>query len=574
MTSVVITDEQLLAKQPTPLFIEACPGAGKTTTLAIRHEYLVTTLGQTVASLSFTNRAVDSVRQKLRHSPQCIGHPNYIGTFDSFIRDFVVRPVLSRRTRRDIRFVDQWGELEDTGSRTVSFGRFGSIPLSAFRWTRTGLTLDRDNPALGPSTRVLNSYGDSYILDRAAGQIRELESQGVLDASTTRFRAMEILDENSAVLNRIGLRFNEVIVDEFQDCDEVEHSVLRKLLQYSANISVIADRDQMIYEFRGASPTLYQSFTDLFPPRNRIRLTTNFRSVPAICRLAGTLSGRATADEIRPSDRLKHDSTPVFVLYGTDSECRTRFAEICDERALPKSSRIVVSSRWVDAAKLAGGSSHNRELKGSLGDKIAYLSAMIRKHSLSVEERREFLRKLENHVLAIFEWDVNSKLSSRSSKLLTLDRTDMWLRTVTVRVLAEYSAELTHTVYANNLRSAIRVLLDGEKCPLPANLGSMVRCKSEIWQNIARSVNEIRPVSFSSIHGVKGDEFDAVLINVDFDALKDSISGLDSGPRRLLYVGATRARTILALRVSSEREASVLSNFLSDNSVPHETLDE
>ena len=67
------------------------------------------------------------------------------------------------------------------------------------------------------------------------------------------------------------MRFQELIVDEFQDCDETEYHLLARLKHAGIHVVVVADPDQAIYEFRQTSTGLYEAFRGrLEPTRSRI----------------------------------------------------------------------------------------------------------------------------------------------------------------------------------------------------------------------------------------------------------------------------------------------------------------
>ena len=76
--------------------------------------------------------------------------------------------------------------------------------------------------------------------------------------------------------------FRHLLVDEFQDCDELQYELIRAWSQKGESLFAIGDPDQSIYGFRGASPTCFARLEEDFPDLERVRLVQNYRSTPEI----------------------------------------------------------------------------------------------------------------------------------------------------------------------------------------------------------------------------------------------------------------------------------------------------
>ena len=117
----------------------------------------------------------------------------------------------------------------------------------------------------------------------------------------------------SAALGRaLAARFLEVIVDEAQDCNPIDLQILRWFREHGLAVTVVADPNQAIYGFRHGDPTNLRELASSYDPANRLNLTGNFRSSPAICALAATLR-----DRVAPDDSVGETATirePVHIL--------------------------------------------------------------------------------------------------------------------------------------------------------------------------------------------------------------------------------------------------------------------
>jgi hypothetical protein len=109
-------EQQRFAMHPTEAFVEACPGAGKTRTVLARLAHIANSLPprRGVAVLSFTNKAIEEFN--LRSADAGIGillrHPGFIGTFDSFVRQFIFAPAGIEGSSTKPHVVDSWDSLD------------------------------------------------------------------------------------------------------------------------------------------------------------------------------------------------------------------------------------------------------------------------------------------------------------------------------------------------------------------------------------------------------------------------------------------------------------------------------
>lgn len=89
-------EQQLFADEPRGLFVQACPGAGKTHTIVVRTARILANLPprRGVAIISFTNSAVEKFRIQCRRIglESALSHPSFMGTMDAFVRQFIVLP--------------------------------------------------------------------------------------------------------------------------------------------------------------------------------------------------------------------------------------------------------------------------------------------------------------------------------------------------------------------------------------------------------------------------------------------------------------------------------------------------
>lgn len=245
----VPTKEQLrVIRHAGSAFVSACPGAGKTRVLVERARTLAGGGGSArgVAFLSFTNAAVSELEARLRG--ECLlgptVFPNFIGTFDGFIWQFLVAPFGVPGCDRAVRLIPDKGVR---GIATYPGGR--ELPLECFDRS-TGDIIPAVVMRLGFDPREKPRITKAYVIAAAAERARLLK-RGELDFDDARALAAAHLEDN-ATSSRLAAalkgRFREVIVDEAQDCDPADLSIIRWLKNSGIATKVICDPHQSILD--------------------------------------------------------------------------------------------------------------------------------------------------------------------------------------------------------------------------------------------------------------------------------------------------------------------------------------
>ncbi len=165
---------------------------------------------------------------------------------------------------------------------------------------------------------------------------------GVLTYDDQILFAERLLRENPEAVSAMTGQVRYVMVDEFQDTNFAQSRLVEALVAAHGNLMVIADDDQSIYKFRGASLANLERFARLFPGHRTIVLNENFRSTPEIVRATRAVISEADANARRPKDLVSARPTgaAVQLWHALDelSEC-TAIARECkrltDECGIP-----------------------------------------------------------------------------------------------------------------------------------------------------------------------------------------------------------------------------------------------
>ncbi|MDF5794613.1 UvrD-helicase domain-containing protein [Pseudomonas aeruginosa] len=254
-------------------FVAACPGAGKTRVLVERARSLLAerSAGRGIAFLSFTIAAVSELEGRLRREGllKTPAFPHFIGTFDGFLWQFLIAPfgVPGCATRPRL--------IPDKEHRQIQpYAAAQSLPLECF---------DRTTGNAMPAALTRHGFrGNIKAHETAARKTRALFlERGELDFADARDIALARLRDpiSSSVLARaFAARFEELIVDEAQDCNPSDLEIIDWFRSIHLPVKVICDPHQSIYGFRGGVTEQLFAFGQSFAPHEQLPMTGNFRS--------------------------------------------------------------------------------------------------------------------------------------------------------------------------------------------------------------------------------------------------------------------------------------------------------
>ena len=309
-----------------PLLVVAGAGTGKTLTLTRRVAWLVEqgTPADGVLSLTFSSAAADDMRARLETLIERPYEELHVATFHSFcgrlLRDEAFEagldPLFAPVTAAD-RVALLLERIDDLtlhhhairgnpapliGSIVSRIDRLKDEMVSAADYEAWARSLaDRARDAAERSRADL----DLELAGVYADHDRLLHATGALDFGDLVLGAVRLLRERPHVRRRVGDRFRQIVVDEYQDVNFAQGTLLRLLAGEHRNVVVVGDDDQAIYRFRGAARKNVEDFRRDFPDAEVVRLERNHRSgrcildaaaavvEPAADRLEKRLRGRA-----------------------------------------------------------------------------------------------------------------------------------------------------------------------------------------------------------------------------------------------------------------------------------------
>ncbi|MFH0928276.1 MAG: ATP-dependent DNA helicase [bacterium] len=278
-----------------PLLIVAGAGTGKTAVITRRLAYLALT-GKAkvdqILALTFTDKAAGEMQERIDTLLPYGYGDLYVQTFHAFadriLKEFGMEIGIAPESRLQgeteclLLLKSHWPEIklnyyEAPNNPTKYLGEFLRY---FFRLKDEGITAKIHHDFLlshPPSGAEEAARLDD--LDRAYQIYTDVLAQNhALDFADLMIGLLKVLKERPEIKRQLTERFKYILVDEFQDTNGTQYQILKELVGPTANITVVGDDDQAIYQFRGATSANLMKFLEDFPAAWSVCLNQNYRS--------------------------------------------------------------------------------------------------------------------------------------------------------------------------------------------------------------------------------------------------------------------------------------------------------
>ncbi len=266
-----------------PILILAGAGSGKTKTITSRLAYLLS-IGIDPANtltLTFTNKAANEMRERALSLIDEMLYPPLLCTFHKFGLLFLKFNI--DRINRNNNFVVIDGD--DKKRIIKNLGSELPIALVANEISKY------KNSLISPQTAIEKAHLPNYKI--IANLYKEYEEyivkNNLVDFDDLLALTYKILDDNEDICLRTSQRYRYIMIDEYQDTNELQYKLLKKLCSTHQNLCVVGDDDQSIYGWRGANIKNILEFPNEFKDTAVIKLEKNYRSTNQILKIANNL---------------------------------------------------------------------------------------------------------------------------------------------------------------------------------------------------------------------------------------------------------------------------------------------
>ena len=281
--------QQILAVQNVhgPIMAVAGAGSGKTRVLTRRIAYLIKEQGiypGNILAITFTNKAAEEMRKRVFNLLEVSIEGAWISTFHAMGAKILREDIHHLGYKRDYQIIDDEDStiivknlMKDHNYDRKNFSpKITSHLFAAIKGQHTSF-----NSLQEPIKSMVMQL---YPLYNAF-----LKKNNLLDFQDLLVLVLELFQKHPEVLKKYQDKFEYILVDEFQDTNDLQYEIVHMLAVNHRNLFIVGDEDQSIYAFRGSNIQNIKKFIDDFPEHITIMLNQNYRSQDSILKAANSV---------------------------------------------------------------------------------------------------------------------------------------------------------------------------------------------------------------------------------------------------------------------------------------------
>jgi len=542
--------------------VRACPGSGKTYTVAARFARLLSGWKQKnsgIAAISFTNAACTEIQKKMNEDfffRSQIKYPHFLGTIDSFINNYIFLPFGHLIMRCDKRPEMVGGNISEWKGYNFTQDQFTNVRF-----------LKNDK------LEIINSRtgADNLSLDGLTNMKISFNRKGFATQDDSEYYAVKLLQKYPLLCKSLIKRFPIVMIDEAQDTNELQMEIINTLLENGLNeLMLVGDPDQAIFEWNDAKPELFLQKCNEW---TEIKLNENRRSSQKICDFFFKISSLPEHSEAINEQVKELNFTPEIIEYSANDipNAIDYFLQLCNQHNIDTTNdKIQILCRSHNMVKKIIGNSTDMNLfpwqeaklfcrdiakgrflydegKISLGIKsleLGLLKSISNLNVVSYTDKNNILKEFDPIKWRVYLYELMNLLPKTNVSL------SEWI--------SQANSSLVAFDKSLNLDLSIKRDNRGYKY-------SSLRFNDIFNRDRNTMINNI---NVGTVHSVKGESIDAVLAfwaskgaNKNYSRILDE-NIQDSEEKRIIYVALTRAKKILVLAVPDGQAELWESKFL------------
>ena len=306
-----------------PMLILAGAGSGKTRCITYKIAHLVSQHGveaDRILAVTFTNKAAREMKSRIQKLLDCNMNFSWMGTFHSVClrllklclsKESVVAAMGGQWYDGNFSIYDDDDQKrilkeilkEDLGDNFEA-SEVKKLHAAISKYKNTILNkggfaqLQTPDIALEMATFADEEKRAKYYAEYQ----KRLKESNAMDFDDLLFNTVYMLQKLPKLADQLAQRFRYVVVDEYQDTNDVQYELLKLLINEQKNVTVVGDDDQSIYGWRGANIKIIRNFHRDFAPVTIVKLERNYRSTANIVKGAGSV----IAHNIRPQEMQKN----------------------------------------------------------------------------------------------------------------------------------------------------------------------------------------------------------------------------------------------------------------------------
>ncbi len=617
-----------------PCLVIAGAGSGKTKVLTHKIAYLMQeekVLPWNILAITFTNKAANEMKERIETLVGEAAKDIWMGTFHSIcVR--ILRKFIDR-----IGFDSSFLIFDASDQKTLVKECLKTLNIDDKLFNERGVLAEisnAKNALLEPeaySRKYAGDYRKSKIAEIYALYQKRLKENNAVDFDDIINHTIKVLSENPDVLEYYTEKFKYILVDEYQDTNKAQFTLVTILASKYGNITVVGDNDQGIYSFRGADISNILNFEKDFPGTKIVKLEQNYRCTGNILKAAnsvikhnetkydkklwtengeGTLpqiyqgedeydEARFVIEEIRHLKREELDHYSDFaILYRMNSQSRA-LEDILRREDIPY--KIVGGLKFYERKEIKDAISYLR-LIANPSDNIS-LKRIINepKRGIGKTSLDHIQEIAENQGISMYEVikhaddfgqprvyanakefiDTIETLRSQKEEIKISDLLKETLNKTGYTRALEQESTIEAESRIQNLEELVTVAVEFEEEFAENGLSDFLESIS-LSSDIDNLEDQEDSVTLMTLHSAKGLEFPVVFLVGMEEGIFPGYQSVGEPKeleeeRRLFYVGITRAKQHLYLTCAKRRTIfgstsyNAISRFVKE--IPEELLD-
>ena len=292
--ATLLNDKQLAAVSTNSQYVRIVAGAGsgKTRVLTYRISYLIEKMNvmpSSIVAIAFTNKVAEEMKVRALSLLHGLGGGLSVSTFHSWCARFLRKEIDVINFPNNFTIMDEEDQMALIKNIAVDKGFKKNDEI--VKYAAGFISYHKCN----------GRYADDVVLDEFA-VLREKKALEFfheyelrkdqmlsLDFDDLLLKTIQILENYPQIREKWQKRITNILVDEFQDTNDIQFKLIKLLMNTKTNLYVVGDPDQTIYTWRGANQQIMLDFTRTFPGAETIILNQNYRSTKPILDSANKL---------------------------------------------------------------------------------------------------------------------------------------------------------------------------------------------------------------------------------------------------------------------------------------------
>ena len=612
-------------------------GSGKTRVLTHRIAWLIGVENvpeSNILAVTFTNKAAAEMRHRIEYTLAQTAEDQmsggrlfgmWVGTFHSIANRLLRAHYLDANLPQDFQIMD----TEDQQRLIKRLLKLHNIdeknfPPKHIAWY---INAQKDKGKRAKDIDHHNDPNEKKLVEIYRLYQEACDRAGLLDFAELLIRAYELLKHNKLILQRYQQRFQHILIDEFQDTNNIQYDLIHLLAGQTGKVMIVGDDDQSIYGWRGAQVENIQRFLNDYQQAETIRLEQNYRSTGHILSAANELianndnrlgknlwtesgdgdpveiycafneldEARFVAAQIKQWKEDEGELSECAVLYRSNSQSRV-IEEALIQANIPY--RIYGGMRFFERQEIKDALAYLRLISNRFDD--AAFERVINTPPRGIGERtletiRQLVRDRQITLWQAIQVAVNEELlSGRAANALlrfvdlinALDQeteqmnlseqTDFVIKKSGLYEMYQQEKGEKGEVRIENLEELVTATKQFTKPGEAEDLSDLTAflTHASLEAGEAQASPNQDYVELMTLHSAKGLEFPRVFIVGVEEGIFPSGMSFDEGrlqeERRLAYVGITRAKRKLTIsyaelrRLYGKEERHVASRFIEE----------